>query len=163
MTFDIPPPNVATVLLIFAVAAAFFLAANILYLWQRYRPRDELVIYAIVSREVIKLMKGNRGKLVNQGGHATLHAWWDAQNRFPAIADRYRFSQSAVKVTLVVDTTQELKDLYELFRKDYGAELVEDSGRTLFDGVPTITYVGVGPITKAEFEKRAGRRIDPLL
>ncbi len=163
MTFDIPPPNAATVLLILTVAVGFHLARLVFYLWKRFGPRDELVIYAIVSREVIKLMKGNRGKLVNQGGHATLHAWWDAQLRFPAVADRYRYSQAAVKVTLVVDTTQELKDLYELFRKDYGTELVEDSGRTLFDGVPTITYVGVGPITKAEFEKRAGRRIDPLL
>lgn len=137
---------------------------------------NELVIYAIVSKEAVKLMGGNRGKLANQAGHAYLHAYWDAEDRFgekafptggglggdyplgsghPVYAyqrdiKRYRTSQAAVKVTLAVETTAELEALLPLFQPVCGVSLVKDAGRTVFTE-PTITYLGVGPITREAF------------
>jgi peptidyl-tRNA hydrolase len=117
-------------------------------------------MYCIVSREALKAMNGNRGKLAAQAGHAFLHAWWDSAERFsterymdalfgyvtegPHIS--YKASGMAKKVTLVVDTTDELKALYEAYRPTCGVSLVVDAGLTCFAGVPTTTCLGIGPI-----------------
>jgi peptidyl-tRNA hydrolase len=39
-------------------------------------------MYCIFSRESVEKMKGNKGKMCAQAGHAYLHAWWDAEVRF---------------------------------------------------------------------------------
>ena len=117
-------------------------------------------MYAIFARETLRQMKFE-GKLAAQAGHAYLHAWWDAETRFgwhePAselspeeiayceIMEEYKYSNDARKITLVVDTVEELRELYQQFRPHMGATLVEDCGYTVFDE-PTITAVGLGPI-----------------
>ena len=35
-------------------------------------------MYCIFAKESIDKMKGNRGKMAAQAGHAFLHSWWDA-------------------------------------------------------------------------------------
>lgn len=115
------------------------------------RPGRELRLYAIVSQEAVTLMGGNRGKLVAQGGHAFLHTWWDAMKRFPATARRYRYSQAAAKITLAVSATDDLKTLEANFEPHCGVSLVMDAGRTVFKG-KTITFLGVGPISRDDFE-----------
>lgn len=117
---------------------------------------SELRLYAITSKEVIGLMKGNRGKLVAQAGHAYLHAFWDACIVIPEVAEKYCNSQAAAKIALVVDTTKELEIIYNRFYVDhmYGLTKVVDSGRTCFNE-PTFTFVGVGPITSEDFERIA--------
>lgn len=140
----------------------------------------ELRLYAITSREAVKAMGGNRGKLAAQAGHAYLHAFWDAEQRFgkdkfptdgglggdyplgsghriyafQRDIQTYRFSQAAAKVCLIVETTDELVDLYAKFEPLYGCTLVTDAGRTVFKE-PTTTFVGVGPITKEAFNDLA--------
>jgi len=123
-------------------------------------------MYAIFCRETMRQMKFE-GKLAAQAGHAYLHAWWDAENRlayvtkpveddeemlykdssdyFYNVMQPYRYGNDARKITLVVDTVEELEDLYEQFRPHMGATLVEDCAYTVFDKA-TITAVGLGPI-----------------
>ncbi len=112
-------------------------------------------MYCVVARDSLKAMNGNRGKLAAQAGHVFLHAYWDAEERFDGSADilemspteYYRFSGKAKKVTLVVDTVDDLKALYDAYRPICGVSLVVDAGLTCFNGVPTTTCLGIGPIT----------------
>ncbi len=112
-------------------------------------------MYCVVARDSLKAMNGNRGKLAAQAGHAFLHAYWDAEDRCRELptaydgysaADWYRASGAAKKVTLVVDTVDDLKALYKAYRPICGVSLVVDAGLTCFDG-PTTTCLGIGPIT----------------
>jgi peptidyl-tRNA hydrolase len=111
-----------------------------------------LRMYCVVARDSLKAMNGNRGKLAAQAGHAYLHAYWDAEDRFSFSAEgdspptrSYRDSGKATKVCLVVDTVDDLKALYEAYRPICGVSLVTDAGLTCFDG-PTTTCLGIGPI-----------------
>lgn len=117
-------------------------------------------MYAIFARETLRQMQFE-GKLAAQAGHAYLHAWWDAEKRFKwnyhpddmtldeiaycETMETYKYGDDARKISLVVDTVEELRELYEQFRPHMGATLVEDCGYTVFDK-PTITAVGLGPI-----------------
>jgi peptidyl-tRNA hydrolase len=112
---------------------------------------DELRLYAITSREVLAKLNGARGKLAAQSGHAYLHSFWDAEKRFPKIANQYRHSQAAVKVCLVCDTDAELEAIYLKYQPLMGATRVVDAGRTVFNG-PTLTFVGLGPCPKSVFD-----------
>lgn len=123
-------------------------------------------MYAIFARETLKQMKVE-GKLAAQAGHAYLHAWWDAEERlseepywilgddedyyrpteyYRNCMSPYKHGDDARKIALVVNTVEELKELYDLYRPHMGATLVEDCGYTIFEQ-PTITAVGLGPIT----------------
>jgi peptidyl-tRNA hydrolase len=115
-------------------------------------------MFAIFARETLVQMK-YEGKLAAQAGHAFLHAWWDAEERWEYsdgsivlsassyidVMRAYKHSDDARKITLVVDTVAELRDIYDRFRPYMGATLVEDCGYTVFEE-PTITCVGLGPI-----------------
>ena len=117
-------------------------------------------MYAIFARETLRQMQFE-GKLAAQAGHCFLHAWWDAEERFGPVEggevyyfpennyknvmQAYKYGDDARKITLVVDTVDELRELYDTFRPHMGATLVEDCGYTVFDQ-PTITGVGLGPI-----------------
>ena len=136
-------------------------------------------MYAIFARETLKQMQFE-GKLASQAGHAYLHAWWDAENRlkeefipwndeghtgricrtlyYEDVMYSYKHNNDARKISLVVDTVDELKELYETFRPHMGATLVEDCGYTVFSE-PTITCVGLGPIS-ADWTK--GTRLGDL-
>lgn len=102
-------------------------------------------MYCIVSREALKAMNGNRGKLAAQAGHAYLHAYWDAETKGWFKASLYRDSDQAKKVCLVVETTDKLRELETHYRSVCGVSLVTDAGLTCFDG-PTVTCLGIGPI-----------------
>lgn len=117
-------------------------------------------MYAIFCRETLQKMKFE-GKLAAQAGHAYLHAWWDAEDRFGTVEggevyyfpensyrtvmQTYRYGNDARKIALVVDTVAELEALYEEFKPHMGATIVDDCGYTVFD-VTTTTAVGLGPI-----------------
>lgn len=106
---------------------------------------EKIKMYCICSKEALGLMKGIRGKMITQGGHAYLHAFWDAEKRFPKMAQAYKDSERAFKITLAVATTEELAALEEAYRPHCGVSLVTDAGLTVFDG-PTTTFLGIGPI-----------------
>lgn len=115
-------------------------------------------MYCIFAKESILKMNGNRGKMSTQAGHAYLHAYWDAM-AFPRscvenkIKDKakqamdYQLSERAYKITLVVDTVDELKVLHEKYKNICGTSLVTDAGFTVFDE-PTTTCLGLGPISE---------------
>lgn len=104
-----------------------------------------------------KFGKGLRtGKYVAQGAHASLGAVFgmgkvNADQTALVIPLDDPFVREWVlgafaKITLYVETDQELVDIYKK-AKDAGlpTALIKDAGRTEFDGVPTLTAVGIGP------------------
>lgn len=111
-------------------------------------------MYCVFSKEAIKAMNGNRGKFASMAGHAFLHAYWDASDKcwndryhknaaWPAL---YRHSGFAKKVTVFVETTEELIALYEQVKDQFvGSSLVVDKGLTVFNG-PTTVCFGYGPV-----------------
>lgn len=108
-------------------------------------PAEKIKMYAIFALESVKKMNGNRGKLGTQAGHAYLHAFWDAEKRFPEMAQKYRDTTHAYKITLAVETVEQLKELEAIYRDVCGVSLVTDAGFTVFEE-PTTTCLGIGPL-----------------
>ncbi len=113
-------------------------------------------LYCIFAKESIEKMGGNRGKMCTQAGHAYLHAYWDAATNVGSIKEypqkmeqalAYASSDHAYKITLIVDTVEELKALQEKYKDVCGTSLVTDAGYTVFNG-PTTTCLGLGPIAE---------------
>ena len=118
-------------------------------------------MYCIFAKESVDKMKGVRGKMCTQAGHAYLHAYWDAVDGFDAPdfhvqAAKRRQAQAyknregdgrAYKITLIVDTVDELKALQEKYKDICGTSLVTDAGFTVFNE-PTTTCLGLGPIAE---------------
>lgn len=102
-------------------------------------------IYCVISKESLARMNGIRGKMMAQAGHAFLHAFWDAEKRFPEAALEYKDSDHARKITLIVDTDAEMLDLIDAYKDVAGITKVVDAGFTVFKE-PTLTCVGIGPI-----------------
>ena len=117
-------------------------------------------MYCIFANESVKKMNGVRGKLASMSGHAYLHAFWDATipnarhtqvvdpdvfERKLAQATAYARGDHAFKITLIVDTVEELKVLQEAYKNVCGTALVTDAGFTVFTE-PTTTCLGIGPI-----------------
>lgn len=113
-------------------------------------------MYCIFANESVKKMNGVRGKLASMSGHAYLHAFWDAipgpdkpytiEEKFRQ-AIEYQSSNHAYKITLIVDTVDELNALQKKYKDICGTSLVTDAGYTVFDG-PTTTCLGLGPISE---------------
>jgi peptidyl-tRNA hydrolase len=107
-------------------------------------------MYCIFSQEAIDAMGGNRGKMAAQAGHAYLHSFWNALDEgFWENTKGYRDSNKAMKICLVVPTTEELVTLYKSYIGVCGNTLVKDAGMTVFKE-PTITCVGIGPISEED-------------
>lgn len=119
-------------------------------LFPRVLTLDPIKQYCVVSRESLKRMNGIRGKMMSQAGHAFLHSYFDASARFPREASRYGMSPMAYKITLVVDTDEELRALADDYRDVCGTTVVIDAGATVFNGVPTLTCIGIGPLLDSQ-------------
>jgi peptidyl-tRNA hydrolase len=98
-----------------------------------------------MAKDSIDKMKGVRGKMITQGGHGYLHAFWDSEKRFPDFARAYRESSHAYKITLIVPTTVDLFPLMHAYHPICGVSMVQDAGFTVFTE-PTVTCLGIGPI-----------------
>ncbi len=131
------------ILLIGQIAACIMIAREI-HIWLRDRKR-KIKMYCIVAKESLDLMKGIRGKMMTQSGHAYLHSYWDAVKRFPRMARAYRDTSHAYKITLVVPTVADLQKLWETYYGVCGVSMVTDAGFTVFKGATT-TCLGLGPI-----------------
>jgi peptidyl-tRNA hydrolase len=113
----------------------------------------KIKMYCIFARESIEKMNGIRGKMATQAGHAYLHAFWNACEIYdPELTNHkrdqaidYKNSSHAYKITLIVDTVEELKALQESYKDVCGVSLVTDAGFTVFTE-PTTTCLGLGPI-----------------
>jgi peptidyl-tRNA hydrolase len=115
-------------------------------------------MYCVMSRDALKKMGGNRGKMIAMGGHAFVHSWWASffSLRHLWAALRYKFSRHAYKITLAVDTEEDLVALQDKYRKVCGVSLVEDAAFTVFKE-PTTACLGIGPIA----EKNLGDDLKP--
>ncbi len=100
-------------------------------------------------------MKGNRGKLAAQAGHAFLHTYWDAERRFTRAAEAYRDSERAYKIGLVA-SYETIDHLYEKYVDVCGVSKVVDAGLTVFQAA-TLTCIGIGPIDIDRFEPELAR------
>ena len=116
------------------------------------REYNMLKLYCVFDAQAVKAVKGNRGKLAAQAGHAYLHTVWDAEDRFPETAKEYKHSEKAYKIALLAENVDVLHQLEELYKPICGVSLVTDAGLTVFDG-PTITCLGIGPIDPDSREK----------
>ncbi len=117
-------------------------------------------MYCVFARESLAKINGIRGKMASMAGHAYLHAYWDAMEPYAfqdcefdeihekkkAQALAYKDSGIAMKITVVVDTVEELKELQEAYKYVCGTSLVTDAGRTVFKE-PTTVCLGIGPIS----------------
>ena len=109
-------------------------------------------MYCIFAKESLDKLNGVRGKLATQAGHAYLHAFWDATAHDASYLENvqaieYMKSDHAYKITLVVDTVEELLELEKEYEGKCGTSLVTDAGFTVFKE-PTTTCLGLGPISE---------------
>ena len=107
-------------------------------------------MYCIFAKESVDKIGGVRGKMCTQAGHAYLHAYWDSLNPEKCFIDQvraYMTSDRAYKITLIVDTVDELTAIQEKYKNICGTHLVTDAGFTVFTE-PTTTCLGLGPISE---------------
>ena len=108
----------------------------------------------LVMKKFPKDRNMRTGKYVAQGAHASVGAIFSLgsvvnDNLVISLSDPFvkewvtgRFA----KITLYVETDQELVDLYKKAQEmGLPASLIKDAGLTEFNGVPTLTAVGIGP------------------
>ena len=121
------------------------------------------------SKQVLvmrKFSKGQRhGKYISQGSHAAVGALLSIGSM---VGDKFVIPLSDPfvkewvvgnfrKVTLYVENDQELIEIYKAAHKaGLPCSLIKDAGLTEYDGVPTLTAVGIGPGNEAEIDKITG-------
>jgi PTH2 family peptidyl-tRNA hydrolase len=114
------------------------------------RERERPVKQVIVIRRDLRM---RRGKEIAQGAHAAM-AWLTRRlvlrggsaSAELSAAERQWLTGSFRKVTVAVRSQEQLMAVYEKARAaGLVAELITDSGRTEFHGVPTATSLGIGP------------------
>lgn len=110
----------------------------------------------LVMKKFPKDRNMRTGKYVAQGSHASLGA---VLSMGKVSADGTKFEipltntfvrdwmvGSFKKVTVYVETDQELVDIYKKAQAaGLATALIQDAGHTEFKGVPTLTAVGIGP------------------
>ena len=119
----------------------------------------------IVMKKFPKSRNMRTGKYIAQGAHASLGALLslaDNQGDKLVISLQDPFVRDWLvgrftKVTLYVETDIELVEIYNSARlAEIPASLITDAGLTEFDGVPTLTAVGVGPDDEEKINKITG-------
>ncbi len=101
---------------------------------------------AVVFRADLNLPNG---KACAQAGHAFLTAWTKCENR--ELATAY-MANSQAKIILVAPNLDTLHKIIERAKKrGVSYALITDEGRTVFDGVPTVTCLGIGPCDKTSY------------
>lgn len=88
-------------------------------------------------------------KLASQAGHAYVDAFDCARTQNPEIATQYKEDHHGIKVCLGVNSLEELLEIADRC-VDAGIKpkIITDLGYTCFDGVPTVTAIGFGPIKR---------------
>lgn len=94
----------------------------------------------IVMRKDLKM---RRGKEIAQGAHASLKATLENLDH-PSVKEW--LSGPFAKIAVSVESEQELHDVMNAARKaGLIVASIVDSGRTEFNGVPTLTCAAIGP------------------
>ena len=123
------------------------------FVWQKY---SHLPSYAgkVDVKQVIVMRKDlnmRKGKMIAQGSHASMAFLSNRLKGYPnlkltAEMLAWLMNGSFTKVCLSVDSEEELLKVYQE-AKDANLEvqLITDSGKTEFNGVPTKTCLAIGP------------------
>lgn len=93
-------------------------------------------------------MKLRTGKLIAQGSHASMAFLVKKASTNQSLSDEEHFwiYDSFKKICLYVETENELLDLYQKAKDaKLTVELITDSGKTEFHGIPTNTCLAIGP------------------
>ncbi len=126
---------------------------------------EETAMYTEYKQIIIMLksLKMGKGKLVSQGSHASVGSlivdMEENETHFlipKTPANVAWLNGSFTKITVSVDTLEELEAIYEEAKKRGLPTIkITDNGRTTFNGVPTVTAVGIGPahISDLDFTK----------
>jgi PTH2 family peptidyl-tRNA hydrolase len=122
----------------------------------------------IVMKKFPKARNMRTGKYIAQGAHASLGALLSLDTVVSADGKSITIDTSNpfvrdwligrfTKVTCYVETDEDLSEIYKQ-AKDAGiaSALITDAGLTEFNGVPTLTAVGVGPDDEELINKITG-------
>jgi PTH2 family peptidyl-tRNA hydrolase len=124
-------------------------------------PGEKMTKQVIVIRKDLKM---RRGKEIAQGSHASIAFLTRRLQRKGKLsfkdfskAEQDWLKGSFAKVVCRVESEEELRELAEK-AKEAGLEchLITDSGRTEFDGVPTLTALAIGPDKIDKIDKITG-------
>lgn len=109
----------------------------------------------IVIRKDLKM---RRGKEITQGSHASSSFMTKQGKTFTFNKTQLDWlSSGQTKITLVVDSEEELIELFNKARKmGLEAHLITDAGRTEFNGVPTKTAIAIGPNLSSKIDEITG-------
>lgn len=119
----------------------------------------------LVMKKFPKDRNMRTGKYCAQAAHASLAALLslsivENDNLVISLKDpfvRDWLMGSFKKITVYVSTDEELEELYETAKAaGLPAYLIRDSGLTEFNGVPTLTAVGIGPDNEDLINKVTG-------
>jgi PTH2 family peptidyl-tRNA hydrolase len=126
----------------------------------------------VETKQVIvvrKDLKMRRGKEIAQGAHASLAVFFnmmDIQEKGKKYECSFTHTSQAMhewmtngftKITVTVDSEQALLEIYNKAKAaGLPCSLIKDSGRTEFNGVPTLTTVAIGPAESKEIDKITG-------
>jgi peptidyl-tRNA hydrolase len=92
------------------------------------------------------------GKLAAQAGHAFIEAFEACRKIDPGRAAAYHDGSHGTKVVLAASLDVLLQTYEQARTADLPCCLITDAGHVMlphFDGSPTITAVGIGPVTRA--------------
>ena len=101
-------------------------------------------------------LKMRRGKEIAQGSHASMAFMVRRMRKIPFLkrrmslvvndAEMYWLTKGMAKVCLKVNSEEELLSLHEkALAAGVESHLIRDSGKTEFNGVPTVTACAIGP------------------
>lgn len=131
------------------------------------------------TKQVIVVRKDlnmRRGKEIAQGAHASLAVFFDMMRQqnggsvdskngkkyecsFQHTSEAMHewMTNGFTKITLTVDSELALLDIYNRAKQaGLPCSLIKDSGKTEFNGVPTLTTVAIGPAQSSEIDKITG-------
>ncbi len=100
-----------------------------------------------------------KGKMVAQGAHASMAFLSLAYKRQEILyKDAYDWiNGSFAKICVKVDSLEELMEIYKKAKEaNLECHLITDNGDTEFNGVPTVTCVGIGPHKSSEINPITG-------
>lgn len=107
-------------------------------------------LYAVVRNDIGM----SPGKCASQAGHAYLGAFLTAQSTIPEVTAAYAADLPGTKVCLQASLAAITRAKNELEQAGIPCFLVVDSGcANFFDGRPTITALGFGPVAQSDLPK----------
>ena len=103
---------------------------------------------AIIIRTDLNMGKG---KMVAQGSHASLEAYFRTLKQKPQWAEAW-LAEGTKKIVLRVETKEALTLLFEEARRELPAVLISDAGHTQVEP-GTLTAMAAGPAPEPEIDK----------